>query len=147
MLHLSLLPFVLFAEHMSLAQLPCHLTAPQEEMALPLLRAINSPDGYSPSLSYSFSPSFLFPYFLILFFHSSPTNFLFSGYESFLSAFFNFEGVWPNLQCHSIIILLAQLLWMRCTSFTYHVYRESVTPGYIKIKRFLCMRNTLPDKY
>lgn len=81
MLHLSPLPFVLFAEHMSLAQLPCHLTAPQEEMTLPLLRAINGPDGYFP---FNFHSLFLL-YFLVLFSHPYLTYFSLDINPSFLS--------------------------------------------------------------
>lgn len=149
MLHLSLLPFVLFAEHMSLAQLPCHLTAPQEEMALPVLRAINGPDGCSPSLSYSLFPSFLFLfYFLFLFSQPTPTFFSLDMNPSFKHSLIFFFEIWPNLQCHSNIILLA--LWgltRLLNMFTEKVWHRVSVRVCIKIKRVVCMRGMLPDKH
>lgn len=149
MLHLSLLPFVLFAEHMSLAQLPCHLTAPQEEMALPPLGAINGPDGYSPSFSCSLSIlSLCHLFFLFLLSHPSPTHFFF---WIWILSFFTFGGF--GLICSVTQASFCWLIHSGCgvnlllTMFTEKVWHQDSVQGCIKIKTFLCMRNMLPDKH
>lgn len=115
MLHLSLLPFVLFAEHMSLAQLPCHLTAPQEEMALPLLRAINGPDGCSPSLSYSLFPSFLFLfYFLFLFSQPTPTFFSLDMNPSFKHSLIFFGLICSVTQTSFYLLCEVNHVYLTC---------------------------------
>lgn len=151
MLHLSLLPFVLFAEHMSLAQLPCHLTAPQEEMALPLLRAINGPDGYSPSFSCSLSFLFLFALFWEFCFLTLLPLISFLWIWILFSASFNFGGFgiicsvtqmtfcWLSLSGWGLPLLL--------NIFTEKVWRWVSVRVYINIKRVVYMRSTLWDKH